>query len=563
MAQWFLDLHPAWQALVRVLLFLLPVLMLVPGLIWWERRLLSWMQDRIGPNRVATITWSKTSKMVPGFLRGKKTKFFGLLQPIADGVKLFFKEDVTPSASDRFLYFVAPGIALFPAFALGGTLPWAPWRSLTPIADVNIGILYVLAISSLGVYGVVLAGYSGNNKYSLMGGLRASAQLISYELAMGMSLACIVLATGSLKMTDMIKAQEGAFWGALPWAQNWFVFTPYGFVAMVVFMICMVAETNRAPFDLPEAENELIAGYHTEYSSMKFAVFFMGEYAAMFVFSGVLTSVFFGGYNMAPFNWDYMAQNAPPFWASPASLAEDELLAGAALVYRQDRVLYLRLHLASRHAPPPTIRPADVSGLEIAPPPRQPSTSSSSRHGSWSTSTGDRAAQSACLARSRVLDFGWSPVSSHTAFGGSFKSVPLPNLNSKCAPLQDGRSGGRGNGMNLPVEANSSRRTWAFSRFWAESRHWRRGGRRGIQQRHTIRTLPRSNLLHPGVPLLHANCRNDRHPSDRGLHRRDHGALPVRRSCCLNLGALKSLFEDRDPKMLIGGVLGLWAWRHS
>jgi len=318
MAQWFLDLHPAWQALVRVLLFLLPVLMLVPGLIWWERRLLSWMQDRIGPNRVATITWSKTSKMVPGFLRGKKTKLFGLLQPIADGVKLFFKEDVTPSASDRFLYFVAPGIALFPAFALGGTLPWAPWRSLTPIADVNIGILYVLAISSLGVYGVVLAGYSGNNKYSLMGGLRASAQLISYELAMGMSLACIVLATGSLKMTDMIKAQEGAFWGALPWAQNWFVFTPYGFVAMVVFMICMVAETNRAPFDLPEAENELIAGYHTEYSSMKFAVFFMGEYAAMFVFSGVLASVFFGGYNMAPFNWDYIAQNAPPFWAGVA-----------------------------------------------------------------------------------------------------------------------------------------------------------------------------------------------------------------------------------------------------
>jgi len=319
MAQWFLDLHPAWQALIRVLLFVLPVLLLVPGLIWWERRLLSWMQDRIGPNRVATITWSKTSKLVPGFLRGKKTKFFGLLQPIADGVKLFFKEDVTPSASDKLLYFIAPGVALFPAFALGGTLPFAPWPSITPIADVNIGILYVLAISSLGVYGVVLAGYSGNNKYSLMGGLRASAQLISYELAMGMSLACIVLATGSLRMTDMVRVQEQALWGAFPVLQNWFVFTPYGFVAMVVFAICMVAETNRAPFDLPEAENELIAGYHTEYSSMKFAVFFMGEYAAMFVFSGVLTAVFFGGYNMLPVNWGYIEQNASPFFAGVAN----------------------------------------------------------------------------------------------------------------------------------------------------------------------------------------------------------------------------------------------------
>jgi NADH-quinone oxidoreductase subunit H len=320
MAQWFLDLHPAWQALVRVLIFVVPILMLVPGLIWWERRLLSWMQDRIGPNRVATITWSKTSKLVPPFLRGKKTKLFGLLQPIADGVKLFFKEDVTPSAVDRAIYFLAPGIALFPAFALGGTLPFAPWPSITPIADVNIGILYVLAISSLGVYGVVLAGYSGNNKYSLMGGLRASAQLISYELAMSMSLACIVLATGSLKMTEMVRTQEQSFWGIAPALQNWNVFTPYGFVAMVVFMICMVAETNRAPFDLPEAENELIAGYHTEYSSMKFAVFFMGEYAAMFVFSGVLATVFFGGWNVLPINFEYLATSAsvPPFFAGIA-----------------------------------------------------------------------------------------------------------------------------------------------------------------------------------------------------------------------------------------------------
>lgn len=317
MTQWFAGLDPsiqaALQALLRVVLLVGPLLMLVPGAIWWERRLLSWMQDRVGPNRVLTITFSRTNTRVPGFLRGKKLSAFGLLQPIADGVKLFIKEDLTPTAVDRSIYFIAPAIALFPAFALGGTLPWGPNRALTPIADVNIGILYVMAISSLGVYGVVLAGYAANNKYSLMGGLRASAQLISYELAMGMSLACVVLATGSLRITDMVVNQEQPLWGFIPILQNWHAFTPYGFVAMVIFMICMVAETNRAPFDLPEAENELIAGYHTEYSSMKFAVFFMGEYAAMMLFSGLLSAVFLGGHHLVPVRWDYLAQSGSAF----------------------------------------------------------------------------------------------------------------------------------------------------------------------------------------------------------------------------------------------------------
>lgn len=278
------------RAILRVLLVVVPILMLVPMLIWWERRLLSWMQDRIGPNRVGP---------------------FGLLQSIADGVKLFFKEDITPAAIDRLIYFIAPAIALFPAFALAGTLPWGPNPMITPIADVNIGVLYILAVSSLGVYGIVLAGYASNNKYSLMGGLRSSAQLISYELAMGMSLAGIVLATGSLKMTDMVKTQEAPLWGVdvLRYIQNWNVFTPYGLIAAIVFVICIIAETNRAPFDLPEAENELIAGYHTEYSSMKFAVFFMGEYAAMFIFSGVFAAVFLGGYNLLPVNWHAIGES--------------------------------------------------------------------------------------------------------------------------------------------------------------------------------------------------------------------------------------------------------------
>lgn len=308
MEEWLRNLHPGLLALIRVLLLVLPILMLVPGLIWWERRLLSWMQDRIGPNRV-----------------GPK----GLLQPIADGVKLFFKEDITPVAVDRLVYFVAPALALFPAFALGAVMPWAPnygmYALLTPIGDVNIGVLYILAISSLGVYGIVLAGYASNNKYSLMGGLRSSAQLISYELAMGMSLAAIVLATGSLKLTDMVAAQEQLLWdaeklfGFIPNVlQNWFIFTPWGFIAFWIFAVCIIAETNRAPFDLPEAENELIAGYHTEYSSMKFAVFFMGEYAAMFIFSGIASVVFFGGSHMLPIQWpqDSLMWKID-YWGSP------------------------------------------------------------------------------------------------------------------------------------------------------------------------------------------------------------------------------------------------------
>lgn len=294
LTDWFIHAHPLIQGIIRAALLVVPILLLVPGFIWWERRLLSWMQDRIGPNRVGP---------------------FGFLQPIADGVKLFFKEDITPSAVDRVIYFVAPAIALFPAFALGGTLPWGPNTWLTPVGDVNVGVLYIMAISSLGVYGVVLAGYGSDNKYSLMGGLRASAQLISYELAMGMSLACIAMLTGTMKVTDFVIEQGKELWGTesgpFSFVQNWHIFTPFGFLAAVIFLICMVAETNRAPFDLPEAENELIAGYHTEYSSMKFAVFFMGEYAAIFVFSGIFAAVFLGGYNFLPLRWDELAQAYP------------------------------------------------------------------------------------------------------------------------------------------------------------------------------------------------------------------------------------------------------------
>ncbi|MBX3096250.1 MAG: NADH-quinone oxidoreductase subunit H [Fimbriimonadaceae bacterium] len=313
-----------WMALLRVILVILPILTLVPGIIWYERRLLSWMQDRIGPNRSGTITFPDNFP-IPG-LRGKKIRTFGLVQPLLDGVKLFLKEEIRPGTVDKLIWTIAPALALFPAFALAGTLPWAPHTGFfgyfSPAADVEIGILWVLAISSLGAYGLVLAGYGSNNKYSLMGGLRGSAQLISYELAMGVSLACIVMAAGSLKMTEMVDIQMQPLWGVVDGVQNWFIFTPFGFVSAVVFTICTIAETNRAPFDLPEAENELIAGYHTEYSSMKFAVFFMGEYAAIFIFSGVFAAVFLGGYNLMPIRWEFLAAEYPSMAGAFRAMAD-------------------------------------------------------------------------------------------------------------------------------------------------------------------------------------------------------------------------------------------------
>jgi len=283
---WYMDLL---RMLLRVLISVFFILLTVPPLVWFERRLLGFMQQREGPNRVGP---------------------WGLLQTIADGIKLLMKEDIIPTSVDKALYIAAPILVLIPALVTGGVIPWGPsmvWGAAAP--NVNIGVLYMLAWGSLGVYGIVLAGWSSNNKYALLGGIRSSAQMISYELAMGLGILSVVLISGSLGLRSIVFDQAN-YWGTPALLHlgigfpQWhiFQFFPMGFVAALVYMTSMVAETNRAPFDLPEAETELIAGYHTEYTSMKFAIFFMGEYANMVVVSAIAVTLFFGGW-AAPIPW--------------------------------------------------------------------------------------------------------------------------------------------------------------------------------------------------------------------------------------------------------------------
>jgi NADH-quinone oxidoreductase subunit H len=252
-----------------------------------ERKLIARLQVRYGPNRVGPL---------------------GLLQPLADGVKLIFKEDITPAGADKVVFTLAPLMSLIAALIAYAVIPIGPdftvfgYLVQLHIADLDIGLLYLLAVSSLGVYGIVLAGWASNNKYSILGGLRSSAQMISYELGLGLSLVGVMMIIGSLRLIDVIEYQRFI---PLIFLQ------PLGFI---LYAISGIAETNRAPFDLPEAEQELVAGYHTEYSSMRFAMFFMAEYINMITVSSVATSVFLGGY-YAPFAGFFPFDLLPgPWW---------------------------------------------------------------------------------------------------------------------------------------------------------------------------------------------------------------------------------------------------------
>lgn len=237
-----------------------------------ERKVSALMQDRIGPDRAGP---------------------YGLLQPLADGIKMFTKEELIPASSSKYLFVLGPSIAMLTALMAGVVIPWAGpieafGQQITfQVSDINIGILYIFSVVSIGVYGIMIGGWASNNKYSLLGALRASSQMISYEIAMGLAIVALVMKSGTLSLGEIVAQQQG----------DWInvVYQPLGFM---IFLICAFAETNRAPFDLPECETELIGGYHTEYSSMKLGLFLFAEYINMFVSSAVISALYFGGYNL-------------------------------------------------------------------------------------------------------------------------------------------------------------------------------------------------------------------------------------------------------------------------
>ncbi len=260
-----------YKAVLVVIVFTITLLIAMYST-YAERKVAAFMQDRRGPNRAGP---------------------FGILQPLADGVKMFMKEEIIPTVSNKFLFILGPSLAMFTSCITGAVIPWGTslhFGSYTfdlQVSDINIGLLYILAVTSIGVYGIMIGGWSSNNKYSLMGALRASSQMISYEIAMGLALIALLMSTGTLSLREMAQQQAGWHWNVF--------YQPLGFL---IFLICAFAETNRTPFDLPESDSELIGGYHTEYSSMKLGFYLFAEYINMFISSAVISTLYFGGYNM-------------------------------------------------------------------------------------------------------------------------------------------------------------------------------------------------------------------------------------------------------------------------
>jgi NADH-quinone oxidoreductase subunit H len=284
----FITHHPVLVvSLVKIALLLFIVLTALAYLTWFERKLIAHIQSRWGPVEVGA---------------------HGLLQPLADGLKFLFKEDLTPPGADQFLYILAPFLALSLGLTTIALIPFGPpdiqvlGQSVFVVANVSIGLMFVFAITSIGVYGVALAGWSSNSKYPLMGGLRSSAQMISYEVALTLSVVGVVLLANTLNFNTMIEGQRGYYWHFIP---RWNIVPQI--IGFLCYFTSAIAETNRVPFDLPEAETELVAGFHTEYSSFKFAMFFMAEYANMITVSSLATILFLGGW-LSPFpdSWTFM-----------------------------------------------------------------------------------------------------------------------------------------------------------------------------------------------------------------------------------------------------------------
>lgn len=282
------------SSLIKTAAVLGIVLGIVSYTVMAERRVSALMQDRVGPNRVGP---------------------FGLLQPICDSAKFIFKEEFTPGHVKKLYFWLAPALAVCPALITVAVVPFASIQDITipyfnitipspgVIADIDIGVLFVFALASLGVYGIVLAGWASNSKYPLLGGIRSSAQMISYEISMGLSIIPLFMVVGTLNLSEIINRQIQNGWTVLPifsnhWTFESFFLLPFMLLSFFIFLVSAFAETNRTPFDLPESETELVGGYHTEYSSMKFALFFLGEYAAMIVASGVMVTLFFGGWSL-------------------------------------------------------------------------------------------------------------------------------------------------------------------------------------------------------------------------------------------------------------------------
>lgn len=266
-----MDLTPFIPSMVLILALFALTMLIALYTTFAERKVAAFMQDRIGPNRFG-----------PG----------GMFQPLADGVKMFLKEEIIPVASNKFLFILGPSIAMVAALMTGVVIPWGDELTLfgvtfpLQITDLNFGLLYIFAVVSIGVYGIMIGGWASNNKFSLLGAIRASSQVISYEISMGLSIIALLLITGSLSMKEIVEQQHGFNWNI--WYQ------PIGFL---IFITCAFAECNRLPFDLPECETELIGGYHTEYSSMKLGFFLFAEYINMFISSAVMSTLYFGGYN--------------------------------------------------------------------------------------------------------------------------------------------------------------------------------------------------------------------------------------------------------------------------